>query len=173
MVSEIAAEKPGAPRKSYTLPLLAVGAVAPGVAGPGLDGQAVAWESLRGKRATFLFFGATTCPFSVGALAPLRELAAAFKAHGVAFVAVNRGEELETIKPVYAKAAAGLPVVWDKGGEQCTAYGVDAVPFFYLLDADAKVVMRRSFTPGAATAALNELLGMAVPAPRYAPSEAG
>ena len=50
---------------------------------------------------------------------------------------------------------------------------MDVTPFCFLLDDAGKVVKRRSFTPPAATGALNALLGLAAETPRYKPTEAG
>ena len=122
---------------------------------------------------TLLFFGATSCPFSVKALPALRTIATDFQKHDVAFVVANRGQEKENIAAIYSQNAPGLPVVWDKTGDICAAYGVDAVPFFFLLDGDGKIAQRRSFTAGAATGALNALLGLGTETPRYKPAEAG
>ena len=173
MVSEIAAEQPGSPKKSYTLPLPAVGEPAPAFSGRRLDGRTAKLDDLRGKRATLLFFSATSCPFSVKALKPLGDVAKAFNEHGVAAVVINREQEKSEIGPVYEKAAPELPVIWDQTGEICKSYGVSAVPFFFVLDGAGKVVARRSFTAAAATAALNTHLKLAVAAPRYKPKDAG
>lgn len=173
MVSEIAGEKPGAAKKRHSLQLPALGTVAPAFSGRGLDGQTVTLEAVRGKRATLLFFAATSCPFTVKEFPQLKALAADFQKHSVAVVIINRGEEREKIAPVYNGAVPGLPVVWDQSGEICKAYGVDAAPFFFLLDAGGQIVKRRSFTAGAAAGALNAHLGLAAETSRYKSSEAG
>jgi hypothetical protein len=48
MVAEIAGEKPGAPKKMYSLTQPAAGAAAPAFSARSLDGKDVALESLRG-----------------------------------------------------------------------------------------------------------------------------
>ncbi|HEY3319431.1 MAG TPA: TlpA disulfide reductase family protein [Planctomycetota bacterium] len=173
MVGKIVAEAPGSPKKSYTLPQPEPGTIAPAFAGKKLDDSAVKLDELRGKRATLLMFSATSCPFSVGALKPLAAVTKAFKEHGVSAVVINREQTKDEISDVYQENVPGLPVVWDQSGEICKSYGVSAVPFFYLLDADSKIVARRSFTPEAATGALNKHLGLAVPTPRYKSKGAG
>jgi peroxiredoxin Q/BCP len=173
LIGEIASEKPGATKKNYSLPLPAAGAPAPAFSGKNVNGDDVTLEGLRGKRGTLLFFGATSCPFSVKALSALRTMATEFGGKDVSFVVVNRGQEKENIAPIYSENAPGLPVVWDKSGDICTAYGVDAVPFFFLLDGDGKITQRRSFTAGAATGAVNALLGLGTETPRYKPAAAG
>jgi peroxiredoxin len=173
MVGELLAERPGAPKRSYSLALVPEGQPAPDFAGTDPDGGPAALEALRGVRATLLFFAASSCPFSVQELANLRGIAEAYRDKGVAVAIINRGQTAEEIRPVYRRHVPELPVVWDRSGEICRAYGVDAVPFYYLLDADGKVVRRRSFTPAAAAGAVNALLGVGPEPLRFKPSEAG
>ena len=63
--------------------MCAPGEPAPAFSGRRLDGSTAKLDCLRGKRATLLFFSATSCPFSVKALKPLGDVAKAFNEHGV------------------------------------------------------------------------------------------
>jgi len=173
MVAEIAGEKPGAQKKMYSLAQPAPGTAAPAFSGKSLDGKDVTLESLRGKRATLLFFGSTTCPFSIKELPQLATLADEYKKRDVAVAIVNRGGEKEKLAALYEKSAPGLLVVWDQDLAISNAYGVDAVPFFFLLDGAGKIVKRRSYTATAAAGALNAYLGIATEKPRYKPAAAG
>jgi len=173
MAAEIAGEKPGAAKRNYSLTQPQPGTVAPAFSGRDLEDREVALSRLRGERATVLFFAATSCPFTVKELPQLAVLATEWRKHQVAVVIVNRGEEKAKITPVYSQAAPGVPVVWDQGGEICGAYGVDAVPFFFLLDREGRIVKRRSYTAAAAAGALNTHLGLAAETSRYKPAAAG
>lgn len=161
MVAEIAAERPGAPTRVYTPPLPAVGTAAAAFAGKDLDGKDVSLEALRGKAATLLFFGSTTCPYSKDAVSSLPALAAEFGGKGAAVAVVNIGESPKAIRPFYASKAPRITVVADETsdiGEK--KYGVRTVPFFYVLDKAGKIAARRPFTPDAARLALAKALGL-------------
>ena len=173
MVKEILAETPGQPKKVYTVPLPAIGTPAPAFTGKTLAGQEATLASLRGERGTLLFFGRTICPYSTGSLPAVKAIAEAHRKNGVAVAIINQREDKEEIQPVYQKEASGVPVVWDATGEICKAFGVDTVPFFFLLNKDGAIAQRRSFSPQAATGAINALLGLATQAPRYPTTKAG
>ncbi|HOX05518.1 MAG TPA: TlpA disulfide reductase family protein [Planctomycetota bacterium] len=173
MVGEILAEKPGAPKKSYSLPLVAEGRPAPDFAAADLGGKALGLAALRGERATLLFFSDTTCPFTVAELDNLRKLAETHRSGGVNVAIVSRGAAPAESRPVYEKLAPGVPVVHDADGAIFRAYGLDAVPFYYLLDGQLKVVKRRSFTAAAASGAISAFLGLADEKLRFKPTEAG
>lgn len=161
MVAEIAAERPGAPKRVYTPPLPAVGTAAAAFAGKDLGGKDVRLDMLRGKAATLLFFGSTACPYSKDAVSSLPALAAEFKGKGAAVAVVNIGQAPKAIRPFYARQAPRITVVADETsdiGEK--KYGVRTVPFFYVLDKAGKIAARRPFTPGAARVALAKTLGL-------------
>jgi len=161
MVKEILAEVPGQPKKMYTVPLPAIGTLAPPLAGKTLTGQDATLLSLRGERGTLLFFGRTSCTYSTDALPTVKWLADAKREKGIAVALINYGEDKEGIQPIYEKAVPGLPVVWDPTGAICKSYGVDTVPFFFLLNRDGAIAQRRPFTGPVATGAINVLLGIA------------
>jgi thiol-disulfide isomerase/thioredoxin len=173
MLDEILAEKPGAKKKVYTLPLVAEGHTGPEVSGKLLGGGAASLKRLGGSKATLLFFSDTTCPFTVKELPNLAKIAAAGREKGVNVVIVDRGSDAAAIRPVYAKGAPGIPVVLDADRKVFRAYGVDAVPFHYLLAADGKVVSRRPFTAGAAGESVASLLGTGGKTFRFEPAAAG
>ncbi len=178
MVSEILAEAPGAPKRIYTVRPAEPGEEAPGFEGPMLSGGMAKMEELMGRRGLFVLFSRFDCPYTREALKTLPELTASWKAKGVNTVVVDfsgRPSAAET----YGKLCPGVPVVSDVDGSICRKWGVDATPFFFLLDSDGAVVMRRSFTTAAganAVAALLSLEGVVKsppPTPRYNPESAG
>jgi peroxiredoxin len=173
MAREILAEKPGAKKKVYTLPMPSVGQRAPAFSGSTLAGKAVTRNSLMGKRGLLMIFARTSCPFSAADIPQFKDMATSLPDKGVGVVVVNQQEDLSKIKPVYEKKCAGVPVIWDRSGSICKSFGVDAVPFFFLLNHDGKVVTRRSFTHAAAANSVNTLLGLKSAKPRYKPTEGG
>ena len=168
MVNEILAEEPGAKKKMYTPPLPAVGAPGADFRGKTLDGKDAGLASLRGPKGAFLYFASTTCPFSVRGLPAVAQLAKSFGEKGVGFAVVNKQEAVEDVRRVCAENAPGVPVVVDTDAAICKAYGVEPVPFFFVLDGKGAIAERRPFTPESATAALNQLLGLAAKAGKAA-----
>lgn len=168
MVREILAEKPGAKKKIYTLPMPAVGESAPTFSGNTLEGQAATLKSLAGKHGLLVIFARTSCGFSKADMPQFKEIADSFIDKGVAVAVVNQQEELADIKPIYAEKCAGIPVVWDRSGDICKSYGVDAVPFYFLLNDHGKIVSQRSFTDASAVGSINSMLGLKTPKPAKA-----
>jgi len=160
MVAELVAEKPGAAKKMYTPPLLALGAPMPEWSGTNLEGKAVTLSALHGKKATVLFFGAISCPFSNKALESLPQLAKDYARKGVTVTIITRSAADAATRSLHAKAAPEITVVADPqdaiGKEVCR---VPAVPFFFVLDGAGKIVARQPFTDAAARAALDAALG--------------
>lgn len=173
MVREILAEKPDAKKKIYTLPMPDVGERAPAFSGTTLAGKTDDRVSLTGKRGLMMIFARTSCRFSAADIPQFKDIADRYRDKGVGVVIVNQGQELDTIKPVYDKQCAGVPVIWDRNGDICKAFGVDAVPFFFVVDDSGKIVARRSFTHSAATNSVNAMLGLRVAKPRFKATEGG
>ena len=173
MTSEILSEKPGDKKVVYTLPMPAPGVPAPAFSRSALDGETVDVESLLGERGLLIFFGRTSCPFSMKQLAHLEDLAKTWQGRDVATVIINQYEESDVIRPAYAERCPEIPVISDQSGDISLSYGVDAVPFFFLLDGDGKIVKRRSFTHESALNSVNAMLGLAGEKSRFKPTEAG
>lgn len=160
MVSEILAEKPGTPGKIYTPPLVKVGDVIPDFRLPDIQNREVSLGSVCAGKGTFLFFSATTCPFSVSALKDLERLKKKFKGGEFGFVIVGFGEKAAAIKDVYASQSPGSQVLADADkSASATHFRVPAVPFFYVLDKDRRVLGRGPFTYKSAEAVLTGMGG--------------
>jgi peroxiredoxin len=173
MAKEIAAATPGQPKKSFSLPMPAIGTPAPAFAASDLAGTPVELKTLAGKTGTLLVFAKTACGFTVEALPAVKILADAYRKDNVAVIIINSGEEQDKIRGIYDKAAPGVPVVWDRDGEISKAYGVETAPFCFLLDKEAKVVARRPFVPATANRDLANQTGRTSEAPLFKPTEAG
>ncbi|MBN1917332.1 MAG: redoxin domain-containing protein [Verrucomicrobia bacterium] len=165
MVAEILAEKPGDKKHVYTPPLPAAGTAAPSFTGVTLAGDVAALDGMRGAKGTVLVFATTACPFSVGAMPAMQQLAEDFRGQGVAVIVVNWGEAADVIQPIYADRAPGLTVIVDEAREISGAYNIGVAPFAFVLDADGKVAARMPYTLDDATRAVNVLLGLAEQAP--------
>jgi peroxiredoxin len=165
MVREIASEKPGDPLHRYMAPMPAKGDKAENFTCLLQDGTTKILSGLRGKKATLLFRGSPSCPFSAEATGALSSLARNFNAAGVSIVIVSRGATGSDSKDFYSRKAPGIPVFLDeKGTISEKKFGVTTVPFFYLLDGKGVIIERRPFTDGAARTALDALLGTGSPA---------
>lgn len=173
MVRGILAEKPGSERRIYTPPMPAVGQQVAAFAGSTLGGDSVSQRSLMGERGLVMIFARTSCQFSAADMPQFKEIADRFRGKGVNTVIVNQQEDLDVIKPMYARKCAGVQVVWDHDGRISQSFGVDAVPFFFLVNKDGKIASRRSFTHAAAIDAINAMLGLKTGGQRFKPTEGG
>ncbi|MBI5778519.1 MAG: TlpA family protein disulfide reductase [Planctomycetes bacterium] len=173
MVKEILAEQPGEKKKIYTLPQPAIGQDAPVFFARLLTGESVNLEWLTGPKGLLIFFSRTSCPFSMEQLPLAKTLVGQIAGNGVKVVIVNQEESADKITPIYQKHCAELPIIWDKDGAICQAFGVDAVPFFFLLNQDGKIVQRRSFTYDAALNAVEVMLGISAEKSRLKTKSAG
>ena len=173
MVQEILAEQSGEKKKIYTLPQTAIGQDAPIFFARLLTGESVNLEWLTGPKGLLIFFSRTSCPFSLEQLPQVKILAGQIEEKGIRVVIINQSESVDKITPIYQKHCAGLPIIWDKDGSICQAFGVDAVPFFFLLDQDGKITQRRSFTYNAALNAVEVMLGISAEKSRFKTKAAG
>ena len=173
MVGEILAEAPGQEKKIYTLPMPPVGTEAPGFSASTLEKNELSLESLIAQNGLLIFFARTSCPFTLKELPHLKDIADAFSDKGIATVIINQKDEGGSDDSLYGKHCAGVPVISDPKGEISKSFGVEATPFFFLLDGNAIIVKHRSFTHSAAVGSINALLGLGQEASRFDPAEAG
>ncbi|MHC4250312.1 MAG: redoxin domain-containing protein [Planctomycetota bacterium] len=157
MVEEIASETDGSPRHVYTQRSPRRGDVAPPFGGTTADGLEASLSSLRGGKATMLFFGSLWCPFSREAVAGLAQLRSGFGGQGADFAIINVGNLDPEGAAFYAEHAPGIPVVADGARHIAEAYGVRTVPFFYTVDPTGKIDAGRPFTFNVARRALQKL----------------
>ena len=148
MVEEIRTERPGGKKKVYTVPPLAVGAAAP---------------AKRDAGPTLVFFTSVGCPFSTKALGALPDVELDFEEHDVGYVIVERTAEGPATAKVYDDLELPGDVVNDADGAIAKAYGVDPVPFFFVIDAAGAVAARGPYTEGGVRQALAKALGIEVP----------
>lgn len=173
MVREILAEKPGEAKKVYTLPKPPIGAAAPGFSGRTLAGETITNDSLKGTRAAILLFVRTTCPYALQSLSHFKEIAAKYDDKNVGMLVVNQGQAKNAIQPTYDGLSLGVPVIWDRDRQMCKAYGVEAVPYYYLLDKNGTILQRGPFSADAAVNSLNTVLGIAPAKVQFGSTGAG
>ncbi|MHC4471982.1 MAG: redoxin domain-containing protein [Planctomycetota bacterium] len=161
MVAEIAGEEPGAEKRIYTPPVPAVGTTAPAVRGRGPEGDDVdVWDGRNG-RVTLVFFTSLGCPFSREAAEGLPELESEF-GEEVLVAAVEKGSLTKAARRFYGKLDLAGPVVLDADGAISRAYGVEPVPFFFVVGEDGRIAERGPYTAGAARRGLDRALGLEV-----------
>ncbi|EKU72036.1 TlpA disulfide reductase family protein [Selenomonas sp. F0473] len=106
-----------------------------------LAGEDVAVEA-KGKPYVINFW-ATWCP---PCQAEIPDIAAFYASHrdSVDFYAVNLQEEVQPVKGFLADRKADIPVLLDTKGTAAALYGVRAIPTTVVVNAEGKVVYRRT-----------------------------
>lgn len=162
MATELASEPAGAEKKMYTPPLVRVGEIIPDFNIGDINGKEVSLGKLCGQDGAILFFGSTYCPFSLDATADLERLKKDFADRKLSYVVVSFGQTADKVREVYARETPGSVVVIDAdksvSGRQ---FGVSAVPFFYLLDKNRKVLDRCPFVYDSVKSAIVKAQGKA------------
>lgn len=161
MVAEMLNEKPGSLKKMYTPALPEIGKTASDFTGNTLDGKKRSLKDISaGSDLNLLLFSKTTCPFSNKAVASLAGLEKQFKGKKLSITIINMGQDADEIKDFYASKTPEKCVVVDNDNAVSTGkFGVSAVPFFYLLDKNLKIVERKPYTAELAKNAMTKALG--------------
>jgi thiol-disulfide isomerase/thioredoxin len=172
MIKEIVAEGPEYAKKIYTMEMPALGSIAPVFSGAS-DDKTLSLDSLLGENGLLIFFSNSSCIFSNQALPHLQNIADIVRGLGVSTVIINRKEVVVSDNSKYETQCAGVPVVYDHTGEIFQSFGVDATPFYYLLDKEAKIIKHRSFTHAVAMNSVNAMLGLEPEKRRFESTKAG
>jgi thiol-disulfide isomerase/thioredoxin len=161
MVAVIRSEKKGAEKHFFNPPMPQKGNVVESFQGTTTGNRTISLKELCRGKGAFLFFGSTSCPFSMKATGDLPGLEKEYAAKGVTFTIINRGPADDEVRHFYGGSAPGIPVLADtKGAIGEKKFGIRTAPFFYLLDGKGRVVQREPFTADAARTALNMLLNI-------------
>jgi peroxiredoxin len=160
IISKLLAEQPGTAKTAFTDPVLQVGQKLEGFTGSSLSGGQLSYKGLRGKEGTLLIFSAMSCPFSKKAVVKAPEILSKFNDQGISVVIINEDESAEA-QAFYRDNTPGIPVLADPdrriGGSQ---FGVQTVPFFFVMDKDDMVAYRMPFTGEVAVQAVEGILGL-------------
>jgi peroxiredoxin len=111
---------------------------------PGVDGKTYALPALAaGKSATVVVFMCNHCPYVLGWMDRLMDIASEYAVQGVVTVGINANDPAKYAAddfPGMQKQAEewGLPFVYlhDETQEVATAYGAERTPEVFLFDAD-------------------------------------
>jgi peroxiredoxin len=161
IVSEILDEKPGAPKKMFSPLMIAVGDKGAPFSTNSLDGAKVSSASYEENEAVLIIFSSTTCPFSKKAVASAPRLRDEFAGNGGDVLIVDTGGDPEAIRAFYEESTPGITVIPDEDKKiSKDGYGVQAVPFFYVLNKDGRVAYRMPFSEDAARDAMRVTLGL-------------
>lgn len=144
----------------YSVKHIEIGADAPIASLQMLDGKTATLDDLKGEKGLVVFFGTTTCPYSVEEMKNLKSLSAKLAELGVKLAVVNMRQPAAKIAKPYNDKAPGIPVLVDADGAYSAQFGVDAVPFFYMLDSDLVVCATGAFAVEAVLDSARAMLGM-------------
>src|SRR5712691_933441 len=112
-----------------------VGALAPSVNLPALDGGSRDLAELRG-RVVLLNFWATWCIPCRAEMPELQGLSDDLQDTPFALLTIDLQEEADTITPFRRDLGLRLPVLLDEDGDVTRRYGVRALPATFLIDRD-------------------------------------
>jgi peroxiredoxin len=116
-----------------------LGRPAPAVALKALDGGAYRLDPAKAREAAVLIFWATWSAPSTEKLPAIRTFVEEYGKKGVAFYAINVGEQAEAVKAFAAKAKVASTLLLDAEGKATEAYGVTALPAVVVIDRDGTV----------------------------------
>ncbi len=136
-----------------SLPPPANGTAAPTFQARTLMGDPVAVPADYAGRVVALRFWADWCPYCRKEMAELQPVYARLHGRGLEILAVNVAQDRETVARFVAPLGIAYPVLLDPEGATARAYGVQALPVTWLLDARGVV---RGKIVGEATPAVFE-----------------
>jgi len=104
-----------------------------------LDGSEVELAAASDKRATVLIFWATWCASSVEDMPAVSQFVKAYKDRGVAFYAINVGEQPGEVRRFTAKSPLVSTILLDTRGQASTALSVCELPAIAVIGQDNNV----------------------------------
>ena len=100
-----------------------------------LDGNKVSLSDFKGKK-VFLNFWATWCPPCKAEMPDIEKLYQETRDTGLVILAVNVGENKETVKDFITNNKYSFPVLLDVKGEISQLYQVTGIPTSYFIDTE-------------------------------------
>jgi thiol-disulfide isomerase/thioredoxin/outer membrane lipoprotein-sorting protein len=111
---------------------------APSFRGVSLDGKAYSLETLKGK-AVLLDFWASWCGPCIRSMPIVEKLHEDYRAQGLVVLAVDVGENRETVEKFLKTRTIPYPVIMGDEAGIPGAYGVSAFPTFVMIGPDGKI----------------------------------
>jgi len=106
-------------------------------------------QSLKGNKATVIFFFCNQCPFVIHVNDELVKIANDFQHKGISFVAISSNDvenypqdAPHLMKKVAAECKYPFPYLYDETQEVASAYDAACTPDIYVFDKDLKLVYR-------------------------------
>ncbi len=134
---------------------------APGFSFLDTQGKTVALADFKGK-VVFIDFWATWCPPCRISMPEVEKLYADFQGKAVQVLGLNLDENGDNARRFVERKKTPYPVLLAGNSDISSAYGVDGIPHFVLIDKEGKVVnVWSGFAPGMGEewrAAINALL---------------
>ncbi|ETI91205.1 TlpA family protein disulfide reductase [Clostridium butyricum] len=104
-----------------------------------LDGNEVSLSSLKGKK-VFLNFWATWCPPCKAEMPEIEKLYQETKDSDLVILAVDIGENSNTVKPFIDENKYNFKVLLDSDQSVATQYGISSIPTSYFIDTDGNII---------------------------------
>lgn len=106
-----------------------------------LDGETYRLEDqITGRKIVLISFWATWCPPCRLEMPQLESLYERYRDSGLQVLAINVGEDGDTVQKFVDKRTLSFPVLLDRDGLVSTRYHVEAFPTTVLIDSDGKVL---------------------------------
>jgi peroxiredoxin len=120
----------------------AIGATIEDFTLPDVSGQERSLKSLAGNKGTVLLFIAVQCPVSNAYNERMEQLAADYKAKGIAVIGINSNvkEDADTVKAHAAENKLTFPILKDPGNKIADRLGATVTPEAYFVDAGNKLL---------------------------------
>ncbi len=141
---------------------------------PDMAGNQVSFAGFRkDAKALLLIFAGTSCPISRDAMQALSTLCEETEDSGLSVIAVNSGQDAESIRKVYEPMELAFPVLVDADEAVAKKYAIDAVPTAFVISADGRIALRSLWNEHAIVQEAKILLGLMKPEDRKEFKEAG
>lgn len=109
------------------------GTLAPTFTRSTLEGTTVSLEDLRGK-VVVIDFWATWCPPCVASMPVVEAMAEEFAGQDVAIIGISADQDVNALRRFMESKVKAYPIISDPQGEILTAYEVEAIPTFVVID---------------------------------------